>query len=208
MTEPQPTIEELLRSVEELCVVSGKSADDVLDVTALSLTTGLTEADVRTLLAGGAPAEVKADVMVRDRVRFLYERHTTADGTPQDIHDIAAAIDQTTTWTRKLVAGEAKPNIIVGAALCKAYGVPADFLTAQPADALRRELRRIVFDLKVETNPGQVLADLNVRSVNGRRSSYNKPELAQLAKLVASIVSDLDTVRGELKRLGNQEDPS
>ncbi|MFF8730129.1 hypothetical protein ACF073_27160 [Streptomyces sp. NPDC015171] len=206
MSQPHPTLGELLRTVEELCSDSGKNPDEVLDAAELSRATGVPETDVQTLLAGGTPADVKPDTMVRDRVRFLCNQHAAADGSVKDINEIASAIEQTPTWTKKLVAGEAKPNIIVGAALCKLYGVSPNFLTDQPAEALRRELRRIAFDLKAEANPAQVLADLDVRHISGR-SNYSKPELAQLARLVASIVTDLDTVQSGLKRLGYEEDP-
>jgi hypothetical protein len=199
VNEPYPPLSETLARIDHLCRSLHKSRDDVLDVTRLSSLTGLTETDVQTLLAGGTIDNVEPEVMVRERVRFLFERYSHGD--LGEIPKIAQAINQTTTWTKKLVAGQAKPNIFVGAALCRHYGVDSDFLTDLPDDALKRELKKVLFDLEVEADPGKTLADLGVHHIS-RRSPLGNPDLQALAKMVANIITnDLKAVTERLDRL-------
>ncbi|MFF0698407.1 hypothetical protein ACFYU4_37955 [Streptomyces tendae] len=203
MSDPYPPLSETLARIRELSAASGKPVDDALSAARLSYVTGVTEQDVQTLLDGGTTPAVDPDVMVRDRVRFLYETRADA-GNPRDIRDLAAAIDQTTTWTKKLVAGEAKPNILVGAALTKYYDVAGTFLTDSPADAVTRELQPILFDLQVATDPGKALKDLGVVHIAGRSPHLQEPaNLTELAKMVASIASDLNQVNTQLQRMQN-----
>ncbi|MCD9875656.1 hypothetical protein [Streptomyces guryensis] len=207
VSEPYPPLAETVARIADLCRASGKSLDKELGVARLSRAAGVIESDVETLLAGGTPPEPDTDVMVRDRVRFLYRTHTNADGKPRDIHDIAAAIRQTTTWTRKLVSGEAKPNLVVGHALCKYYGVALGFLTDPPADALKRELQISRFNLEVEVDPEQALRELGVMHMTSRNpNGFERSQLAAIAKMVTSITSDLDMVKLQLNRLGTPED--
>ncbi|MBB4902613.1 hypothetical protein [Streptomyces griseomycini] len=183
----------------------GKPLDEVLNTARLSQATGVTETDVRTLLDGGEPPTEDPDAMVRRRVRFLYETHTGDDGQPKDVRDIAAAIGQTTVWVRRLVAGDAKPNLVVGHALCKYYGVAPGFLTDSPADALNRELQPVVFDLEVQADPEKTLADLGVRSISGRSPMMEKQNWVALAQMVASMAEELRSVNTKLDRLQNSE---
>ncbi|MDI3102000.1 hypothetical protein QJ054_33740 [Streptomyces sp. AN-3] len=177
----------------------------MLDVTALSRATGLAEEEVRTLLDGGelpVPDE-ELEAMVRQRVQFLYETNTGADGQPQDLRELAAELGQTTTWVKKLVAGEAKPNLVVGHALCRHYRVAASFLTDRPEEALNRELQPVLLDLEIEADPEQALRDLNVRSISGRSAMPEKLDMSDLARMVANIAQDLDVV---MKRLETPEE--
>ncbi|MCG8971855.1 hypothetical protein [Streptomyces sp. CL12-4] len=192
---------ETLSRIRELAAECGKPLGEVLNVARLSYVTGVSELDVQTLLDGGTVPEPEPEPMVRERVRFLYEHHKTEAGERRDQADIAAAIAQTTTWTKRLVEGLAKPNILVGAKLTQFYGVAPTFLTDSPADAVNRELQQVLFDLQVEADPSKALADLGVRHISGRSPQMNEPSLAELAKMVANIASDLD----ELKRMQNPE---
>ncbi|MFE1206362.1 hypothetical protein ACFW5V_32265 [Streptomyces sp. NPDC058762] len=204
MSDPYPPLPETLARIRELSEACGKPIDEVLNAARLSHATGVAEPDVQTLLAGGATPDIDLDVMVRDRVRFLYETRTDGEGNSRDIRDIAAAIDQTTTWTKKLVTGDAKPNILVGAALTKYYDVASSFLTDPPADAVNRELQPILFDLQVSTDPGKALRDLGVVHIAGRSPQLHEPtNLTELAKMVASIASDLKEVNNQLERMQN-----
>jgi hypothetical protein len=207
VSEPYQPLSKNLARIEELCVLLGKRSKEVLDVQRLSHTSGVTTLDVQTLLAGNVPPEDDPDVMVRRRVRFLYEAYTGDDGQPRDIRDIATAIKQTTTWTKKLVHGEAKPNIHVGSALCKLYGVDNGFLTDSPAEALNRELRPILIDLEVEADPEQALKTLGVVHISGRNpSQLQHTELTALAKMVAQMSNQLDGVKDRLERMGYTEE--
>ncbi|CAL9326772.1 hypothetical protein [Streptomyces sp. SudanB91_2054] len=207
MSDPYPPLPETLARIRELSEVCGKPVDETLDAARLSFLTGVTEQDVRTLLAGGTAPAADLDVMVRDRVRFLYETRTDGKGNPRDIRDIAAAIEQTTTWTKKLVSGDAKPNILVGAALTKYYDVASSFLTDPPADAVNRELQPTLFDLQVATDPSKALRDLGVVHIAGRSPHLQEaPNLTELARMVASIASDLNQVNTQLQRMQNPEE--
>ncbi|MCT9105246.1 hypothetical protein [Streptomyces mirabilis] len=193
--------------IKELCTRLGKPLENVLHVPRLARTTGLTTAEVQTLLSGNVPLEVDPDIIVRQRVRFLYEAHTGDDGQPRDIHEIAASIKQTPTWTKRLVQGEAKPNLVVGHALCKFYGVETSFLTDSSAEALSRELRNIRIDLEVEADPQQALRTLGVVHISARNTEQFKDmQLASVAKMVAKITDDLDGVKDKLERMGYAED--
>lgn len=203
VNDPYPPLTETLSRIRHLCRSLGRQMDAVLDVAHLSTATGLTEDEVRTLLDGGELPAEDPETMVRQRVRFLYERHTGDDGQPRDVRDIAAAIGQTPVWVRKLVAGEAKPNLVRGHALCRYYGVAASFLTDSPTDALNRELQPVLLDLEIEADPEQVLRELNVRSITGRSPMMGKPNLTDLARMVANIAQELDLVK---RRLPNPEE--
>ncbi|RPE39024.1 hypothetical protein EDD90_1978 [Streptomyces sp. Ag109_O5-1] len=199
MNEPYPPLSETLARVDELCRLLRASRDNVLDVTRLSRATGLTGGVVELLLAGGSVDPVDPETMVRERVRFLFEHYDRGD--LNQVPALAAAIKQTPTWTKKLVLGQAKPNIFVGAALCKHYGIDSEFLTDFPEDALNRELRKILFDLELKADPGKTLADLGVAHVS-RRNPFGDPDLTALARMVAEIVKEeLRPVTHRLDRL-------
>ncbi|MFM9629762.1 MULTISPECIES: hypothetical protein [Streptomyces] len=205
MSAPYPALSATLDRIRELIAICNKSHDEVLNVRRLSHLAGLSKSDVEILLAGGVPPETDPDVMVRDRVRFLYETHIGANGRRREIPSIAAGIGQTPTWTKKLVAGEAKPNILVGAQLADFYDVSPSFFTDLPAKALDRELQSILFDLEIEADPGRTLQELGVRHISGRSRSMNKGELAELAKMVANITDELTQVKNQMERLENPE---
>lgn len=198
MNDPYPPLSETLNKIERLCRSLGRHLDEVLSVTRLSQGTGLTETNIRTLLNGGELPPEDPETMVRQRVRFLYEAYTGEDGQPKDVRDIAAAIGQTPVWVRKLVAGDAKPNLVVGHALCRYYRVAPSFLTDPPADALNRELQPVLLDLEIESDPAQALRDLNVRSISGRSPDMTKPNLVDLVRMVANIAEELDVVKRRL----------
>ncbi|MGQ4464660.1 hypothetical protein ACN6LC_003766 [Streptomyces violaceoruber] len=204
MNEPYPPLAETLARIDELCRVLRKSREDVLDVARLSRLTGLTGTVVELLLAGGSAGPVEPEAMVRERVRFLFEHYSRGD--LNQVPTLATVIQQTPTWTKKLVLGQAKPNIFVGAALCKHYGVDSNFLTDSPDDALKRELKQILFDLELEADPSKTLAELGVVHVS-RRAPMGDPDYTALAKMVADIVKDeLRPVTHRLDRLELPED--
>ncbi|MFJ3365791.1 hypothetical protein [Streptomyces anthocyanicus] len=204
MNEPYSPLAETLVRVDELCRALRKSRKDVLDVRSLSRATGLTETVVELLLAGGSAGTVEPEAMVRERVRFLFENYSRGD--LNQVPVLATVIQQTPTWTKKLVLGQAKPNIFVGAALCKHYGVDSDFLTDFPEDALQRELKKILFDLELEADPSKTLAELGVVHVS-RRAAHGDPDYTALAKMVADIVqAELRPVTHRLDRLELPED--
>ncbi|MDH6218024.1 hypothetical protein [Streptomyces pseudovenezuelae] len=203
MSEPNASLLKTVARIEELIAKSGRRLAEVLDTKRLALASGLTEPEVELLLAGGMPEEEDPDDMVRNRVRFLYESHTGPNGGPRDIRDIAAAIDQTTVWTRKLADGKAKPSLWTGSQLTKYYKVAATFLTDAPADALNRELQRNLFDLEVEADPAKALRDMGVVHMSGRSPLMTKPDLAALARMVAELQFDFDRVRRVVDHLAN-----
>lgn len=199
VNEPYPPLAQTLARIDELCRLLRKSREDELDAKRLSLATGLTRTDVELLLAGGSVGPVEPEPMVRERVRFLFEHYSRGD--LNQVPTLATVIQQTPTWTKKLVLGQAKPNIFVGAALCKHYDVDSDFLTDFPDDALKRELKKILFDLELEADPSKTLAELGVRHVS-RRTPFGDPDFNALAKMVADIVKDeLRPVTDRLERL-------
>jgi hypothetical protein len=190
-----------------LCARLGKSREEELDLPHLSYMTGLPEAEIRTLLSGDTLPDPDPDVMVRQRVRFLYETRRGEKTEPQQIHEIAAAIKQTPVWVRKLVAGDSKPNIHVGADLARFYGVPSSFLTDPPAEALSRELQPLVLQLEIQADPGKKLADLGVRGITGRSAHLReKGNLVELAQWVAELTAELGAATTELQRKVNTEE--
>ncbi|MFI6565983.1 hypothetical protein [Streptomyces sp. NPDC050534] len=207
MSEPRQPLLNALARIGELCVVLGKSREDVLDVPRLARAAGVTAREVETLFDGEIPPDEDPDRLVRRRVRLLYEAHPGGNGKPRDIREIAAAINSTTTWAKKLVHGQASPNIHVGSALCKFYEVDKGFLTDSPAEALLRELRHILFDLEVEADPEQALRNLGVVHISGRNpNQFRYEELTALTRMVAEVASTLDGVKDKLARMGYAED--
>ncbi|MFG3132910.1 hypothetical protein ACGFZU_35080 [Streptomyces tendae] len=203
MSDPESPLAQTLARIDELCTVTGKVRDELLNVESLARATGLSPTEVQLLLLGGTPPELDPDVRVRMRVRLLYERD---DETSREIRDIAAGIGQTTTWTKKLVEGDAKPNLVVGHRLAKYYGVAPTFLTDPPAEALNRELQPILVDLEIEADPGKTLADLGLRHIARRNPHMEQPNLVELAKMVAGIVNDLNKVTTTLQQLQEPEE--
>ncbi|MFI5990323.1 hypothetical protein ACIBAC_00515 [Streptomyces sp. NPDC051362] len=195
MSDPIPPLRQTLARIADLRVACGRDPDTCPDVAQLSYDTGVSEEDVRILLEDGEPVPVDPDTRVRDRVRFLYETRTEA-GEPHDIHTLAAAIEATPTWTRKLVAGDAKPSIVAGHQLARHYGVAATFLTDSPVDAVNRELQAVVFDLEVEADPERKLKDLGVAHIAGRTAGWDRAGLAEVVKMVADIQAGLNKVTG------------
>ncbi|WP_284117642.1 hypothetical protein [Streptomyces fragilis] len=179
--------------------------DTETHIPGLVTNTGVSEPDVRALLNGEHVPLDDPDDRVRRRVCHLYESRTDLDGRPADIRDIAAALNATPTWTKKIVAGQANPSLTAGHVLCQYYGVPSDFLTATPADALNRELGKIVFDLEVKADPERILAALGVRHVAGRGPNWGGDHLGAVAHMVAGIRESLATVEEPLARLEGGE---
>ncbi|MFF8932360.1 hypothetical protein ACF1AO_34415 [Streptomyces longwoodensis] len=203
MSEPSPSLSETLARIDGLCRTLRRSRAEVLNAVDLSRRTGLTPTVVELLLVGGSVDTPEEEAMVRDRVVFLFE--TRSGGDLNKVSAIARQIGATPTWTKKLVLGQAKPSLIAGAKLCRYYGVDSDFLTDSPEDALKRELRKTLFDLEVEADPGKALQEMGVSHVT-RRSSLGDPNLAALARMVASIVKDeLRPVKERMDRLESLE---
>ncbi|MER7497105.1 hypothetical protein ABT033_31470 [Streptomyces pharetrae] len=201
MSDPQPPLTETVARIDELCAQLGKTREEVLNLPHLSYMTGLSESEIRTLLSGDSLPEPDPDAMVRQRVRFLYETRRGDKTESQQIHEIAAAIKQTPVWVRKLVAGDSKPNIHVGADLARFYRVPSSFLTDPPADALSRELQPEVLRLEIEADPGKTLADLGVRGITGRSAHLSeKGNLVELAQWVVELTAELGAATTELQR--------
>ena len=106
MNEPYPPLAETLARVEELCRVLRKSREDVLDVMRLS---PCNRTDRNRSLSscsstGSRSRPVKPEAMVRERVRFLFEQYSRGDLNQVPI--LAAAIQQTPTWTRSWFSGK------------------------------------------------------------------------------------------------------
>ncbi|MBV1940799.1 hypothetical protein KUF83_30150 [Streptomyces sp. BV286] len=206
MSEPNPSLPQTLHRIDELLRICGLDRAERLDIQRLSYDTGVPREDVTALLAGGQPHPTDADSLVRDRVRFLYEVHTNADGEPFDIRDIAAALGATTTWVKKLVAGQAKPSITAGADLARFYGVAPTFLTDSPAEAVNRELQSVVFDLEITADPEKKLKDLGVTHIAGRSiTMWGQGELVEVAKMVADITNSLKVVNTKIARMESPE---
>ena len=206
MNEPYSSLSETLARIDELCAACGISPADELNVQDLVYNTGISAEDVQALLAGREVNDQGADARVRSRVTFLYETRMDLDNLPADISKIAAAIEATPVWTKRLVSGEAKPSIVTGHSLAKFYGVPAGFLTDSPADALTRELQSVVFDLEVRAEPEKKLKDLGVRHITGRSPGWSKDQLVEVAKMVQGIALDLQRVGNIVARMEEQED--
>ncbi|MGW1363037.1 hypothetical protein ACWCQP_37215 [Streptomyces chartreusis] len=208
MSDSARTLPETLARIEELIPESGRPRHEVLNVRELSHATGLYESEVELLLAGGnLKEEEDQEALVRQRVRFLYEQHTGANNGPREITEIAAAIGATPTWTKKLTEGTAKPSLISGRRLTKYYEVAATFLTDTAEEALNRELQPVLFDLEVEADPGKTLKEMGVLHLSSRSPVLGKQDLAALAKMVASISTDLDAVKRVLAEKTDPEGP-
>ncbi|MFD5856139.1 hypothetical protein [Streptomyces chartreusis] len=208
MSDSARTLPETLARIEELIALSGRARDEVLNIRELSHATGLYESEVELLLAGGHLDELDEEdqeALVRQRVRFLYEQHRGPNDGPRDVREIAAAIGQTPTWTKKLVEGTAKPSLVSGSRLTKYYEVAATFLTDSPDEALNRELRPVLFDLEVEADPGKTLKEMGVLHLSSRSPVLGKQDLAALAKMVASIHTNLDQIQRVLDQTTDPE---
>ncbi|MGW6795664.1 hypothetical protein [Streptomyces chartreusis] len=205
MSDSARTLPETLARIEELMAQSGRPRDEVLNVRELSHATGLYESEVDLLLAGGHLDEEDQEVLVRQRVRFLYEQYKGPNHGPRDVREIAAAIGQTPTWTKKLVEGTAKPSLVSGSRLTKYYEVAATFLTDTADEALNRELQSVLFSLEVEADPGKTLKEMGVLHLSSRSPALGKQDLAALAKMVASIHVNLDQIQRVLDQTTDPE---
>jgi transcriptional regulator with XRE-family HTH domain len=121
--------------------------EHVVDEQALSYATGIAVGEVRVLLDGGVlpPQEVAA--RIRARIRFLYDTRP-GGGRHHDQRDIARAMGVSPEWVRLLINGKKAPNLEHTHKLTGFFGVPGDFLTVAPEEALARKLQRTLDDLE------------------------------------------------------------
>ncbi|MFF5808563.1 helix-turn-helix domain-containing protein [Streptomyces sp. NPDC012746] len=142
-----------IQTVEQLLSATGLDRDSVIDLTDLSFRTSLPEADLRVLLAGGRLAPVESfDHEVTRRIRFLTEsrlyEYEGAGGvrlkrrhTPKEI---AEACGMTRAWLSSLLLKPKAPNLAHSKGLADFFGVPVEFLTDEPVQALTRALETTV----------------------------------------------------------------
>ncbi|WP_448320935.1 hypothetical protein [Streptomyces sp. CO7] len=168
--------------------------------------TGVPEPHLRALLEGHTLPPDDPDDRVRRRVRYLYESRPDGTDKAADVRKLAAALHSTTTWVKRILAGDAKPSLTAGHDLCRYYDVPSDYLTAAPDEAVHRELQRLVFELEVKVNPNKTLADLGVRHVAGRGGNWDSDAIVAVAAMVADIRNSLGAVEGALARLEERSD--
>ncbi|MEV7595030.1 hypothetical protein AB0O42_32680 [Streptomyces sp. NPDC089922] len=122
------------------------------DLKRLSYQTSLSEADVRSLLDG---AELDVPEVghreVARRIQFLIETRLCTEEDPcgtvrtrqYTVPEIAAGIGVTPQWLNTLLTQrkQSSPNLKHSTALARFFGVPLNFLTDEPAEALLRVLR-------------------------------------------------------------------
>lgn len=171
--------------------------------------TALPEDTVAALLRGEDPPADTIEDRVCARIKTLADAHLTR--TQKRSGDLVTEVHEhlgiSKEWARKLLKGEKMPNVPLLHGIADFFNVAGGeaFFTAPPADALNRELQTVLFDLDVEADPAQKLADLGVRSMAGRSPKMGHGDLVELAKMVASIANDLKTVHTKLERLEKPE---
>ncbi|MFD5146817.1 hypothetical protein [Streptomyces sp. NPDC058401] len=138
-----------VREVDELRAESGLDRASVFNLRDLSFHTSLPEADIRRLL-DGEPVEPpgSAAAELARRIAFLRETRLTVDEQtggrrPYTTAEIAAGSGMTPQWHGKLL-NHSTPNIWHGAGLARFFGVPMEFFTQTPPEAVRRVLDREV----------------------------------------------------------------
>lgn len=143
-----------VREVEELRSESGLDRASVFNLRDLSFHTSIPEADIRRLLDGelvesprSAAAELARRIVFLRETRLTLDQHT-GNRRPYTTAEIAAGSGMTPQWHGKLLS-HSTPNIWHGAGLAKFFGVPMEYFTQTPPEAVKRVLEsRVVPYLK------------------------------------------------------------
>lgn len=182
MSDGYEQLAETVREVEGLRSASGLDRASVFHLPDLSFHTSLPEADVRRLLDGefvesprSGPAELAR------RIAFLRETRLTVDkdtgGRRQyTTAEIAAGSGMTTQWHGKLL-NRSTPNIWHGAGLAKFFGVPMEYFTHTPPEAVKRVLdSKVIPNLTAYlTNPAEAVKNRYAMQIQLRLGDKELP---------------------------------
>jgi transcriptional regulator with XRE-family HTH domain len=134
---------------------------DVLNARDLSFETGIPEAVVRTLLAGGRAEAVSVAERVRQRLDLLRETRRREDGKKYSLEEVAAAAGVTrqtmSEWRRK-----GMPSLESADRLRRFFSLPPGFFFADEPEALNEVLQRHLHHLESRSDP---LAELRTPEI-------------------------------------------
>ncbi|MCX5403695.1 hypothetical protein OHA37_07335 [Streptomyces sp. NBC_00335] len=142
-----------VKEVEELQSEAGLDRASVFNLRDLTFHTSIPEADILRLLDGElvesprtAGAELARRIVFLRKTRLTVDKHT---GSPRQYTtaEIAAGSGMTPQWHGKLL-NHSTPNIWHGAGLAKFFGVPMEYFTQTPPEAVKRVLdSKVIPDL-------------------------------------------------------------
>ncbi|GGS77770.1 helix-turn-helix transcriptional regulator [Streptomyces cinerochromogenes] len=134
---------------------------DVLNTRDLSFETGIPQAVVEDLLAGGRAREVSVAERVRQRLDLLRETRRREDGKKYTLEEIAAAAGVTrqtmSEWRRKGL-----PSLESADRLRRFFSLPPGFFFADEPEALNEALQRHLQRLESQSDP---LAELRTPEI-------------------------------------------
>ncbi|MFF5532760.1 helix-turn-helix transcriptional regulator [Streptomyces cinerochromogenes] len=134
---------------------------DVLNTQDLSFETGIPQAVVEVLLAGGRAEEVSVAERVRQRLDLLRETRRREDGKKYTLEEIAAAAGVTrqtmSEWRRKGL-----PSLESADRLRRFFSLPPGFFFADEPEALNEALQRHLQRLESQSDP---LAELRTPEI-------------------------------------------
>ncbi|WEO94233.1 XRE family transcriptional regulator [Streptomyces sp. FXJ1.172] len=158
---------------------------EVLEPDGLSFDTGIPEAVVRTLLAGGRAEDIPVAQRVRQRLDFVRETRRRDDGKRYTLEEIAAAAGVTrqtmSEWRRKGL-----PGLESADRLRRFFRLPPGFFFADEPEALDEALQRHLRDLESRSDPlGQLRTPEILRlAARGLLSPSGVRAMAQWAEAV------------------------
>jgi transcriptional regulator with XRE-family HTH domain len=189
--DPYDHLHRVLERLDALLEDREQTREDVLDLSALSASTGLTGREIGTLLRGGKLRERPVEEFVPKRVNFLYEKLLEESGRrPADIvHEVADRLKATSVWARSLLQGSRLPNVPHLKALAEYFGVALEFFTDSPAAAFARELKPVVDRLENPDPLAALVEQFDIKGIHARTEGRSltqskKEQLAAIIKLV------------------------
>ncbi|GHB75697.1 hypothetical protein GCM10010347_52670 [Streptomyces cirratus] len=144
--------EDLATTIDILVCRTGLDRRSLFDLKGLSFHTSLPEADIRRLLDGEELEAAEVDHReVARRIQFLMDTRLCREEGPGGVvwqrqytaPEIAAGIGMTPQWLNTLLSQRkhSSPNLKHAGRIARFFGVPVNFFTDEPAEALNRVLR-------------------------------------------------------------------
>ncbi|MET9607231.1 hypothetical protein ABZZ17_19445 [Streptomyces sp. NPDC006512] len=207
MSKPHPPLSETLARLDALITERGLDRAEVVDVSALSSRTLLTEGEVNRLLAGEELPEESINERVSGRVKILFEKLVAETGRrATDVRrEIASQLGLSPEWVRQLCLGAKVPAIEHGVPLQeyfeKFFGTEEGFLWATKSQLLNRALQSALMELerlpdqsRLEYHPNdpmnQIMEELGLSGTSTRAKTLSHARKTTLAKKIREWIDE------------------